>query len=98
MKTNSQIKQRTFSKFLKAKAAYFAKKIIDVVQNQAPESLLITSPFNSFEALRPEIKLLNLHFGIDPQRAELEALKSKQRLTASTLKLQVRLISKSGSG
>ena len=98
MKTNLQIKRRAFSKLLKARAAYFAKKIIGIVQNQAPESLLIASPFNSFEALQPETGLLNLHFGVDPQRAKLETLKSKQTLTMPSLKLQVRLLSKSGSG
>ena len=78
MKTNLQIKRRAFGKFLKAKVAYFAKRIIGVVQNQTPENLLIASPLNPFEALHPGIEPLNLHSRVDPQQAKMEALKSKQ--------------------
>ena len=99
MKTNLQIKRRAFGKFLKAKVAEFANSTMEIVRNRASESILITSPFNPFEALSPGIGLLYLHFGVDePQQAKTEVLKWKLILTASTLKLHVRLLSKSGSG
>ena len=94
MKEYLLVQKPAFSTFLKAEAAEFAKKTIGIVNNKEPETLLITPVFAPLKALEPEIKLLSLRYGIDPERIKIETLKSKMMLTVSNLKLQVRMISK----
>ena len=96
MNTHVEIRRPAFSTFLKAEVAEFAKSAIGIIENQDPESLLISPVFNPLIALSPEIELLSVSFGVDPQRAKVETLKSKLMLNVSTLKLQVRLLSKGG--
>ena len=97
MNTHVEIRRPAFSSFLKAEVAEFAKKTIGIVEKQNPESLLISPVFNPLVALKPEIELLSLRYGIDPERAKVNTLKSKLMLTISNLKLQTRLISKTDS-
>lgn len=76
--------------------AEFANKVIHIVGAKNPDELLITPVFDPLRGLLPEIDLLGIRYGIDPQRAKVETLKSKLMLTVSTLKLQTRLLSKGG--
>ncbi|NLZ96002.1 MAG: hypothetical protein GX921_09300 [Bacteroidales bacterium] len=94
MNTHLEVRKPAFSRFLKAEAAEFAKKTIGIVRSKEAEDLLIT-PFTApLLALKPEIELLSLRYGVDPERIKVETLKSKMMLTISDLKLQVRLRSK----
>ena len=97
MNTHVEIRRPAFSSFLKAEVAEFASSTIGIVQSKDPESLLIAPLFDSLDALSPEIELLSLRYGVDPKRMKVETLKQKLMLTISTLKLQVRLISKSSN-
>ena len=94
MNTHVEIRRPAFSKFMKAEVAEFASKTIGIVENYEPETLLLTPVFNPLVALKPEIQLLSLRYGIDSERAKVDTLKSKLMLTISNLKLQARLISK----
>lgn len=97
MNTHVEIRRPAFSKFMKAEVAEFASKTIGIVENYEPETLLLTPVFNPLVALKPEIQLLSLRYGIDSERAKVDTLKSKLMLTISNLKLQARLISKTDS-
>lgn len=97
MNTHLEIRRPAFSRLLKAEVAEFAKKTIGIVESKDPESLLISPVYEPLLALEPEIELLSLRFGIDPERVKVETLKSKLMLTVSHLKLQVRLLSKSNN-
>lgn len=96
MNTYSKISRPAFSRMLKAEVAEFANKVIHIVGAKNPDELLITPVFDPLRGLLPEIDLLGIRYGIDPQRAKVETLKSKLMLTVSTLKLQTRLLSKGG--
>ena len=97
MNKHLQIRRPALSRFLKAEVAEFASSTINIVQSKDPESLLIAPLFDSLDALSPEIELLSLRYGVDPKRMKVETLKQKLMLTISTLKLQVRLISKTSN-
>ena len=97
MNTHLEIRRPAFSRFLKAEVAEFATKTIGIVRERMPEELLIEPVLDPLEALKPEIELLSLRYGIDPDRMKIDNLKSKLMLTISNLKLQVRLIGKSNA-
>lgn len=96
MTNHLQISRPAFSSFLKAEVAEFANKTIIIVGNKNPDQLLINPVFEPLRSLGSEIDLLTIRYGMDPHRAKVENLKSKLMLTVSTLKLEVRLLSKAG--
>ena len=96
MNTYLEISRPAFSSFLKAEVAEFANKTIEIVGKANPNELLIAPVFEPLLELKPEIDLLTIRYGTDPHRAKIELSKSKLMLTISTMKLKVRLISKSG--
>lgn len=80
---------------MKAEIGEFAKKTLKIAENHEPEVLLIEPVVTHLKALMPEVELLSLRYGVDPQRVKVDAVRSKLMLKSSALKLKVRLTEKS---
>ena len=92
---NQGIKRAPYSRMLKSEVAEFANKTIGIVQKYETEEFLLTPLLNQLLGKKPEIDVLGVKYGVDPMRQEIDNLKSQMMLTVSTLKLKVRLQSKS---
>ena len=92
---NLGINRVSYSRMLKAEVAEFANKTIGIAQKYQTEEFLIGPVLGQLLATKPEIELLGVKYGIDPMRQEIDNLKSQMMLTVSTLKLKVKLMSKS---
>ncbi|NLA63345.1 MAG: hypothetical protein GX857_09025 [Bacteroidales bacterium] len=92
---NLGINRVSYSRMLKAEVAEFANKTIGIAQKYQTEEFLIGPVLDQLLATKPEIEVLGVKYGIDPMRQEIDNLKSQMMLTVSTLKLKVKLMSKS---
>ena len=98
MNTNTSeklgIKRVPFSKMIKAEVAEYAKRAISITDKEYVAESVIQPAYEQLTNTEPQIVLLGIRYGIDPMREEIDNLKSQLKLTISTLKLNVRILSK----
>ena len=98
MKTQKlAIRRIPFARMLKSEVSELAKKTIAIAESHDPEVLLIEPLVNKLKALLPDIETMSFKYGIDPERQKIELAKSKLMLIISSLKLEVRMLEKSGT-
>lgn len=95
--TNSilKIKRLPSTRMLKSEMADYIEKAIGIFEKYEPESELIAPVFELLKGKEPDIKLLRLSYGIDTERLRVSKLMGDMMLKISTLKLKVRILSKS---
>lgn len=92
-----ELKRVNYARLRKGEVAEYANRVLTVVDKHDPELLLFKPVYDLLTAKQTEIDILGLRYGIDPLRFEFDKKKSKLHLTISTLKLKVRLLSKSSN-
>lgn len=90
------VKRIPYGRLLKSEVSELAKKTIGIVENHNPETLLLEAMLNKLSALLPQIGIMSFSYGIDPKIQKVQIEKSKLMLNISKLKLEVRLLEKSG--
>ncbi len=94
---NLGINRVPFSRMLKAEVAEYAKRIINITDKQYVAESVIFPVVEKLTNTEPQIVMLGVRYGIDPMREELDNLKSQLMLSISTLKLKVRVLSKTNN-
>lgn len=92
-----ELQRVNYARLRKGEVAEYANRALTVVDKHDPELLLFKPVYDLLTAKQTEIDILGLRYGIDPLRFEFDKKKSKLHLTISTLKLKVRLLSKSSN-
>ena len=97
MNTQKMVIQRIpYGRMLKSEVAELGNKTVAIAQSHNAELLLIEPLVDELEALMPEINTMSFRYGVDPEILKVKTLKSKLMLTISSLKLEVKLLEKSG--
>ena len=94
---NLGINRVPFSRMLKAEVAEYAKRIINITDKQYVAESVIFPVVEKLTNTETQIMMLGVRYGIDPMREELDNLKSQLMLSISTLKLKVRVLSKTNN-
>ena len=92
---NLGINRVPYSRMLKSEMADYAEKTLNLVRGYDIESVLIDPMYDLLKAKEPEIRILRLSYGIDTERLRADRLKADLMLAISSLKLKVRILSKS---
>lgn len=85
-----------YGRMLKSEVAELGNKTVAIAKSHDSELLLIDPLVSELEALMPEIDSMSFKYGVDPEILKVKTLKSKLMLTISALKLDVKLLEKSG--
>ena len=79
-----------FSKLLKLEVPQLAKQVLAIVEKHNPEVLLLEKAFNDFDALKPEIESLIVGYGTHQLTPQIEVLRKKRLLYATSISFQVK--------
>lgn len=89
-----EVNRLPFSRLLKSEVAQLADRLLGIVETHNPELLQLEPVFNLLKAQKPQIDILNIRYGVDPNRLELIPLREHMVLQTSAIKLQLRMLSK----
>lgn len=90
---STKIKRLPYTRILKSEMADYADKIISIVESHNTESAIINPLLGVLLAKQPDIAMLRLSYGVDTERLRADKLKGLMKLTISSFKLNVRMLS-----
>ena len=88
-----EIRRLPYTRMLKSEMADYAEKIINIVESHNSKSAIINPLLGVLLAKEPEIAMLRLSYGVDTERLRANKLKGMMKLTISSFKLNVRMLS-----